>query len=206
MNTGSAGQNTGQETGPARPPLGVTLREMTPADVPAVHELERLLFPVDAWPLQMFVAELAQAGTRRYVVAELGGQIVGYAGLMCIRPIADVQTIAVVPEQEGKGIGSALLTELIRESLRETDTVFSLSPHEFLVMLPFTGREGAATFLQNLGQAFEKTRQRTDCSGLELLAASVTFPDDGAGSREIITALETKYKELLAAPQPAAVS
>ena len=117
MNTGSAGQNTGQETGRARPPLGVTLREMTPADVPAVHELERRLFPVDAWPLQMFVAELAQAGTRRYVVAELGGQIVGYAGLMCIRPIADVQTIAVVPEQEGKGIGSALLTELIRESL-----------------------------------------------------------------------------------------
>ena len=42
----------------------------------------------------------------------------GYAGLMCIEPIADVQTIAVVPEQEGKGIGSALLTELIAESRR----------------------------------------------------------------------------------------
>ena len=121
MNTGSAGENTGQDagqnTGPARLPGGVTLREMTAADIPAVHELERRLFPVDAWPLQMFVAELAQAETRRYVVAELTGQIVGYAGLMCIRPIADVQTIAVVPEQEGKGIGSALLTELIRESL-----------------------------------------------------------------------------------------
>ena len=125
MNTGSArhntdqnaGQNAGQDTGQARLPGGVTLREMTQADIPAVHELERRLFPVDAWPLQMFVAELAQAGTRHYVVAELAGQIVGYAGLMCIRPIADVQTIAVVPEQEGKGIGSALLTELIRESL-----------------------------------------------------------------------------------------
>ena len=117
-NTGqNAGQNTGPDTGPSRLPGGVTLREMTPADVPAVHELERRLFPVDAWPLQMFVAELAQAQTRRYLVAERAGRIVGYAGLMCIRPIADVQTIAVVPEQEGKGIGSALLTELIRESL-----------------------------------------------------------------------------------------
>jgi ribosomal-protein-alanine N-acetyltransferase len=91
---------------------------MDPADIPAVHDLERRLFPVDAWPLQMFVDELAQAETRRYVVAEDGGHIVGYAGLMCIEPIADVQTIAVVPEQEGKGIGSALLTELIRESRR----------------------------------------------------------------------------------------
>jgi ribosomal-protein-alanine N-acetyltransferase len=99
-------------------PGGVTLRGMTAADIPAVHELERRLFPVDAWPLQMFVDELAQAETRHYLVAERSGKIVGYAGLMCIEPISDVQTIAVVPEQEGQGIGSALLTELIRESRR----------------------------------------------------------------------------------------
>ncbi|MGO4804162.1 ribosomal protein S18-alanine N-acetyltransferase [Arthrobacter sp. 2MCAF15] len=91
---------------------------MDAADIPAVHELERRLFPVDAWPLQMFHDELAQADTRRYLVAEIQGGIVGYAGLMCIEPISDVQTIAVVPEQEGKGIGSALLTELIVESKR----------------------------------------------------------------------------------------
>ncbi|WP_427135850.1 ribosomal protein S18-alanine N-acetyltransferase [Pseudarthrobacter sp. S9] len=94
------------------------LRDMDAADIPAVHELERRLFPVDAWPLQMFHDELAQADTRRYLVAEFHGEIVGYAGLMCIEPISDVQTIAVVPEQEGKGIGSALLAELIAESRR----------------------------------------------------------------------------------------
>ncbi|MEY9777813.1 ribosomal-protein-alanine N-acetyltransferase [Arthrobacter sp. MW3 TE3886] len=101
-----------------RLPGGVTLRDMDAADIPAVHALERRLFPVDAWPLQMFHDELAQADTRRYLVAEIHGGIVGYAGLMCIEPISDVQTIAVVPEQEGKGIGSALLTELITESRR----------------------------------------------------------------------------------------
>jgi ribosomal-protein-alanine N-acetyltransferase len=68
--------------------------------------------------MQMFFDELAQVDTRRYVVAEAGGQIVAYAGLMCIEPIADVQTIAVVPEFEGKGIGSAILTELIEEARR----------------------------------------------------------------------------------------
>ncbi|GAA2147220.1 ribosomal protein S18-alanine N-acetyltransferase [Arthrobacter humicola] len=103
-------------TTPRTLPGGVTLREMDAADIPAVHELECRLFPVDAWPLQMFRDELAQTDTRRYLVAEFHGRIVGYAGLMCIEPISDVQTIAVVPEQEGKGIGSALLTELIAES------------------------------------------------------------------------------------------
>jgi [ribosomal protein S18]-alanine N-acetyltransferase len=101
---------------------GVTLRDMTADDITAVEVLERRLFPVDAWPMQMFFDELAQVDTRRYVVAEARGQIVGYAGLMCIEPIADVQTIAVVPEFEGKGIGSAILTELLDEAQRRGAT------------------------------------------------------------------------------------
>lgn len=88
-----------------------TLRRMVPADLAAVHALERRLFPVDAWPLEMFSAELAQP-VCWYWVAEQDGEIVGYAGLMCIRPVGDVQTIAVVPEHEGRGIGSALLRTL----------------------------------------------------------------------------------------------
>jgi ribosomal-protein-alanine N-acetyltransferase len=106
------------EAAPFTLPGGATVRDMNAADIPAVHELERRLFPVDAWPLQMFFDELAQRKTRRYLVAELAGKVVGYAGLMCIEPIADVQTIAVVPEQEGKGIGWALHCELIAESRR----------------------------------------------------------------------------------------
>jgi ribosomal-protein-alanine N-acetyltransferase len=91
---------------------------MTLDDVPAVSVLEQKLFPIDAWPLQMFLDELAQPDTRRYLVAESADGIVGYAGLMCIEPIADVQTIAVVPDYEGRGIGSTLLTALIDEARR----------------------------------------------------------------------------------------
>lgn len=85
-----------------------SLRRMTAQDVPVVHALERRLFPVDAWPLEMFAAELAQPACS-YWVAEQDGEVVGYAGLLCIRPVGDVQTLAVVPEHEGLGIGSALL-------------------------------------------------------------------------------------------------
>jgi [ribosomal protein S18]-alanine N-acetyltransferase len=97
---------------------GITVRDMTLDDVTAVSVLEQKLFPIDAWPLQMFLDELAQPDTRRYLVAESADGIVGYAGLMCIEPIADVQTIAVVPDYEGRGIGSTLLTALIDEARR----------------------------------------------------------------------------------------
>ncbi|MDP9985259.1 ribosomal-protein-alanine N-acetyltransferase [Arthrobacter oryzae] len=95
---------------------GITIRDMTLDDVPAVGLLEQKLFPIDAWPVQMFLDELSQPETRRYLVAETNDGIVGYAGLMCIEPIADVQTIAVVPDYEGRGIGSTLLTHLIDEA------------------------------------------------------------------------------------------
>ena len=95
---------------------GITIRDMSLDDVPAVGALEHKLFPIDAWPVQMFLDELSQPETRRYLVAETSEGIVGYAGLMCIEPIADVQTIAVVPDYEGRGIGSTLLTHLIDEA------------------------------------------------------------------------------------------
>jgi [ribosomal protein S18]-alanine N-acetyltransferase len=107
----NAAPNTG--TGAGR------IRAMTGSDLAAVEELERALFPLDAWPLQMFEDELAQPETRSYYVAvDALDRVVAYAGLMCIEPIADVQTIAVVPEREGQGIGTQLLTLLIEEAGR----------------------------------------------------------------------------------------
>lgn len=97
--------------------MSAAIRAMTTADIEAVDALEKRLFPVDAWPTAMFAAELAQPETRHYVIAVEGdGTVVGYAGLMCIAPVADVQTIAVVPEREGRGIGTRMLETLISEA------------------------------------------------------------------------------------------
>ena len=65
------------------------LREMRWWDIDPVLELEKDLFPEDAWSRGMFWSELAHArgpgATRRYVVAEEGGRLVGYAGLAAVR-------------------------------------------------------------------------------------------------------------------------
>ncbi|PWV52125.1 ribosomal-protein-alanine N-acetyltransferase [Nocardiopsis sp. L17-MgMaSL7] len=94
----------------------VGLRRMTAADVPAVLELERALFPLDAWSEGMFRDELGEASTRHYVVAEAESGIVGYAGLRFVPPEGDVQTMAVAEDAWGRGIGRALLTELLDQA------------------------------------------------------------------------------------------
>jgi ribosomal-protein-alanine N-acetyltransferase len=94
------------------------LREMRWWDIDPVLELEKDLFPEDAWSRGMFWSELAHSrgpeATRRFVVAEAGERIVGYAGLASAGELADVQTIAVARDHWGTGLGSLLLTELLR--------------------------------------------------------------------------------------------
>ncbi|MFC4428377.1 GNAT family N-acetyltransferase [Citricoccus alkalitolerans] len=119
-------------------PLGYSLRPLDWADLPAVHALENRLFPLDAWPLSFFEEELAQAvpesdgGTRDYRVTtgpkgeadagEGADAVVGYCGLMCVPPLADVQTIAVAPEAEGRGLGTAMLLWMVAEAARRRAT------------------------------------------------------------------------------------
>ncbi|MBE1515472.1 ribosomal-protein-alanine N-acetyltransferase [Nesterenkonia halotolerans] len=123
-----------------------TLAPMTALDVTEVLALENRLFPHDAWPESFFYDELAHTGggddaragdaadpsgdaeddpagdpgvgTRRYWTARTAdGALAGYAGMMCVLPLADVQTLAVAPEMQGHGLGTRLLG-LIVEAAR----------------------------------------------------------------------------------------
>ncbi|MFF4549061.1 ribosomal protein S18-alanine N-acetyltransferase [Streptomyces sp. NPDC001435] len=99
-------------------PVRSRLREMRWWDIDSVLELEKDLFPEDAWSRGMFWSELAHArgpeASRRYVVAVEGDRIVGYAGLAAQGDLGDIQTIAVARDHQGTGLGGLLLTELMR--------------------------------------------------------------------------------------------
>jgi [ribosomal protein S18]-alanine N-acetyltransferase len=98
-----------------------TLRPLRYDDLAAVLDLERALFPDDAWSPGMFAEELAMQGHgRRYVAAEEGNALVGYAGMMLPGGRqAEVLTLAVDEKHWGQGIGSALLTDLLDEAARK---------------------------------------------------------------------------------------
>ena len=87
-------------------------------DIEPVTALERELFTGDSpWTAGMFWAELA-AG-HHYVVHRGVGrdgrpEVVGYAGLAIGLDNADVQTIGVTRSVQGRGIGRALLHDLLR--------------------------------------------------------------------------------------------
>jgi ribosomal-protein-alanine N-acetyltransferase len=86
-------------------------------DIGDVAALERTLFPTDSpWTPAMFWAELA-AG-HHYVVHRDGtdssaSTVLGYAGLAIGPDVADVQTIGVAPHVQHRGIGRALLHDLL---------------------------------------------------------------------------------------------
>jgi ribosomal-protein-alanine N-acetyltransferase len=96
------------------------LRPLHYDDLAAVLDLERTLFPDDAWSPGMFAEELAMQGRgRHYVAAEEGNTLVGYAGMMLPGGRqAEVLTLAVDERHWGQGIGSALLSDLLEEAHR----------------------------------------------------------------------------------------
>ena len=97
----------------------VVLRQMTEADLDHVIEIEQAVFGADAWSRQMLAGELEQQpASRYYLVADDGGRIAGYAGLLGAGRQGDVVTLAVATDRWGEGIGSALLNALLTEAAR----------------------------------------------------------------------------------------
>lgn len=96
----------------------VDVRPMRWPDIEAVHRLEAEMFTVDPWSIEQFWSELAQP-TRAYAVAVDGERVIGYAGAFLLAPDSDVQTIAVSPRDQGRGVGAVLLTWLIDRAVAE---------------------------------------------------------------------------------------
>jgi ribosomal-protein-alanine N-acetyltransferase len=86
--------------------------------VEEVLPIERELFGAEPWTAHHFWSELGQVSTRHYVVAVEEGVVVGYAGLCDYPDQAFVQTMAVAPTFQGRGLGATLVLELLDEASR----------------------------------------------------------------------------------------
>ncbi len=91
----------------------------------SVVRIESQVYP-RPWSHSLFVSELALRGSRSYVVAKVGREVVGYAGLMMSLTDGHVTTIAVDPTWHRHGIGTRLLLTLVYEAIDRHATAMTL--------------------------------------------------------------------------------
>ena len=94
----------------------VHLQPMRRRHLRGVVRIEAQVYP-RPWSHSLFVSELALRASRAYVVAKVGRDVVGYAGLMMSLSDGHVTTIAVDPEWHRRGIGTRLLLTLAHEAI-----------------------------------------------------------------------------------------
>ena len=71
------------------------------------------------WSLSLFLSELRYTDSRVYVVARVGHELVGYAGLMLVAGDGHVTNIGVDHAHRRTGIATRLLLVLFRRALAE---------------------------------------------------------------------------------------
>ncbi len=92
--------------------MNVTFRKLTSDDAESIAALEAKCFAMP-WSREDFWRETRNE-LAEYVVGELDGKIVAYAGAWVSFNQAEVMHIAVEPEFRGQGLGTLIFGELIK--------------------------------------------------------------------------------------------
>jgi ribosomal-protein-alanine N-acetyltransferase len=96
-----------------------TIRPAGPGDVDAVARLEEECLGVDAWS-RLLVRDgiLGDLPTITYLVAEVGGEVVGHAVTSSAGDIAELQRIAVSADHRRRGVAASLLAGVVDAARR----------------------------------------------------------------------------------------
>lgn len=101
---------------------------MRGADIEVVARIERQSFSTP-WNTQAYVTEIANPSAC-YLVAVVGGIVVGYGGTWVIMDEAHITTLAVDPEYRGGKIGDRLLADLLVMAQKKGATRATLEVRE----------------------------------------------------------------------------
>lgn len=92
--------------------LKPTFSVMLPEHLEQVLGIEVKSFPTP-WSYRAFQFEVTENDFASYIVAQLDGRIVGYAGMWIVLDEAHITNVAVHPDYRGTGCGRSLMTELL---------------------------------------------------------------------------------------------
>jgi len=92
--------------------FGLQFSVMLPEHLDQVLAIELKSFPIP-WSHQAFMFEVTENDFAFYIVALLEGRVAGYAGMWIVLDEAHITNVAVHPDLRGRGLGRALMTELL---------------------------------------------------------------------------------------------
>ena len=164
----------------------VRIDAMTLDDIPAVLEIERLSFRTP-WPANAFREELTTNRMARYVVARVGDQVAGYAGLWVVIDEGHVTTFGVHPSWRRLRIGQRMLLHL-------ADLTTALGARRMTLEVR-ASNEAAKALYATFGFAQAGLRRAYYSDDGEDAIVMSTPPLDDPGQRELLDA----FRERLAA-------
>jgi ribosomal-protein-alanine N-acetyltransferase len=89
------------------------ITRFTPRHLRRLLEIEREVFPEDAYARELFLELYADCGAL-FFIAHCAGEVAGYSVACASKRKAELVSIGVDPRFRGRGIGSALLGRTIR--------------------------------------------------------------------------------------------
>lgn len=90
------------------------IREASLEDIPALEKLEQQCFSVP-WTKEQLIGQLPDS-THRFLVAERGGELLGYVGMMFVLDEGYISNVATAPSARRNGIGRALISALLKQA------------------------------------------------------------------------------------------
>lgn len=96
----------------------MNIRLMAEEDVDRVFNIETQIFS-KPWTKQDFINSMSDRHNIYVVAEDENKEIVGYCGIWGVLDEGQITNVAVRPEDQGQGIGFAMLTELLKMAKNE---------------------------------------------------------------------------------------
>jgi ribosomal-protein-alanine N-acetyltransferase len=153
----------------------VTIRPATAADLDAVVELEQTCLGADAWSRGLVEQGIvATLPTVSYLVAEVGGVVVGHAVASAAGGDAELQRIAVDPAYRRRGLAGDLLAAVEQRAAADGATRLLLEVRE--------DNTTAAAFYESRGFVEVGRRRGYYRDGAAAVVLGKKVDRDGTGS------------------------
>lgn len=103
-----------------------SLKAMSIADLDIIEVMEKELFGTSAWEKASYIQELEDNPWSHYEVVIENQEIVGYCGYFVLYENAEILTIGVAQEKQGRGYGRLMMEKMLTEAQKLGAQVMTL--------------------------------------------------------------------------------